>query len=63
MTLLMVVKIFFNNTFETKPYVGITLEDGGATHVPYKTKVKADGFRVVFKNNYSGTVAWEAKKI
>lgn len=58
-----VMKVSFDTAFKTKPSVNITLEDGGATHVPYRTKVKTTDFRIVFKTPYTGTVGWEAKEV
>lgn len=53
-------KVVFPTEFEKFPAVTLTLEDTGANHMPFRTKVKKTDFRIVFKNNYSGTVGWSA---
>jgi len=53
-------KVTFLKPFNKFPSVTLTLEDGGATHVPFRTKVKRTDFRIVFKTPYTGTVGWSA---
>ena len=53
-----VAKITFPKPFKNHPSITITLEDSGTTQVPYRTKVKKNEFRIVFKNNHTGTVGW-----
>ena len=55
-----VTKVFYPLAFTRKPSVTITLEDSGANHTPYRTKVKKTDFRVVFKTPFTGTVGWTA---
>ena len=55
-----VVKVPFKGKFETHPAITLTLEDRGSAYVPYRTKVKLTGFRIVFDVPYNGTIGWTA---
>lgn len=58
-----VSKVTFPTPFNKKPAVTITLEDAGAAHTPYKTRVKNTDFRIGFKTPHTGLVAWKAEEI
>ena len=55
-----VMNVTFTKAFDVVPSIMLTLGDSGSAPA-YKWQVNKTGFKIKFKNNYTGEVGWEAK--